>query len=168
MTFNFYLLSQKSSILGIRIGFKYVSALILQMVITLTLTRENNWKEEGDKKKSIKGTLTYLVKGTSKTVATLELPWKNNKKDVSCIDSGYYTNVKQFSSTGKLGKRLEIPNVPGRTGILFHVGNYPKDTEGCILVGEYSDEPDYIKNSRKTIDAMYDDFEDETGNLTIS
>ena len=138
------------------------------MVITLTLQREANWKEDGDKKKSIKGTLTYVVNGTSKTVATLELPWKDNKKEVSCIDSGYYTNVKQFSATGKLGKRLEIPDVPGRTDIRFHAGNYPKDTKGCILVGEYSDEPDYIKNSRKTMDAMYDDFEDETGNLTIS
>ena len=138
------------------------------MVITLTLQREANWKEDGDKKKSIKGTLTYVVNGTSKTVATLELPWKDNKKEVSCIDSGYYTNVKQFSAAGKLGKRLEIPDVPGRTDIRFHAGNYPKDTKGCILVGEYSDEPDYIKNSRKTMDAMYDDFKDETGNLTIS
>ena len=138
------------------------------MVITLTLEREDNWKEEGDKKKSIKGTLTYVVNGTSKTVATLELPWKDNKKEVSCIDSGFYTNVKQFSSTGHLGKRLEIPNVTGRTDIRFHVGNYPKDTKGCILVGEYSREPDYIKNSRETIDAMYDDFDGETGNLTIS
>ena len=137
------------------------------MVITLTLKREDNWKEEGDKKKSIKVTLTYVVNGTSKTVATLELPWKDNKKEVSCIPSGFYTNVKQFSSTGHLGKRLEIPNAPGRDNIRFHRGNYPKDTEGCILVGEYSPLPDYIKNSKKTMDALYDDFDGETGELTI-
>ena len=137
------------------------------MVITPTLKREDNWKEEGDKKNSIKGTLTYVVNGTSKTVATLELPWKDNKKEVSCIPSGFYTNVKQFSSTGHLGKWLEIPNIPGRDNIRFHRGNYPKDTEGCILVGEYSPLPDYIKNSKKTMDALYDDFDGETGELTI-
>lgn len=29
----------------------------------------------------------------------------------------------------------EVVNVPGRTGILFHVGNDASDSEGCILVG---------------------------------
>lgn len=28
--------------------------------------------------------------------------------------------------------RIEVPN---RFGILFHVGNYPHDTKGCVLLG---------------------------------
>ena len=28
--------------------------------------------------------------------------------------------------------RIEVPN---RSGILFHVGNYPHDTKGCVLLG---------------------------------
>ena len=28
--------------------------------------------------------------------------------------------------------RVEVPN---RCGILFHVGNYPRDTKGCVLLG---------------------------------
>lgn len=31
---------------------------------------------------------------------------------------------------------FEVLNVPGRTGILFHWGNYNKDSDGCILVGD--------------------------------
>lgn len=30
---------------------------------------------------------------------------------------------------------FEVMGVPGHTGILFHVGNYNKDSSGCILVG---------------------------------
>lgn len=29
----------------------------------------------------------------------------------------------------------EVTGVPGHTRLLFHMGNYEKDTEGCILVG---------------------------------
>ena len=31
---------------------------------------------------------------------------------------------------------FEVMGVPKCTGILFHVGNYNHDSEGCILVGE--------------------------------
>jgi len=29
----------------------------------------------------------------------------------------------------------EILNVPGHSGILFHVGNYNRDSKGCVLLG---------------------------------
>lgn len=31
---------------------------------------------------------------------------------------------------------FEITNVPGHTGILFHIGNYNDDSDGCILLGK--------------------------------
>ena len=31
---------------------------------------------------------------------------------------------------------FEITGVEGHSGILFHVGNYNKDSDGCVLVGE--------------------------------
>lgn len=35
----------------------------------------------------------------------------------------------------KFGKTWEIFKVPNRSEILFHVGNHPQDTHGCILLG---------------------------------
>lgn len=40
-----------------------------------------------------------------------------------------------FCPHPKHGMAWEICNVPGRTGILFHIGNDAEDSEGCILVG---------------------------------
>lgn len=31
---------------------------------------------------------------------------------------------------------FEVMGVPGHTGILFHWGNYNKDSDGCILLGQ--------------------------------
>lgn len=49
------------------------------------------------------------------------------------IPAGVYT-CKPYSSD-KFKDVFEVTNVPGRTAILFHVGNFSEDTEGCILLG---------------------------------
>lgn len=87
----------------------------------------------------------------------LELPWKDNKRKVSCIKPGRYKVLPR--ETEKFGKHFIVENVPGRDGILFHPGNYAKDTEGCILPG--SDFKDLnadgeleVVNSRFTMDRL--------------
>lgn len=32
---------------------------------------------------------------------------------------------------------FQIQDVPGHTNILFHIGNFNEDSEGCVLLGEY-------------------------------
>ena len=64
---------------------------------------------------------------------TLELPWLNNKPQISCIPKGKYPCFRVKSS--KFGDTFEIANVPCRMGILFHAGNSKKDTKGCVLLG---------------------------------
>lgn len=66
-------------------------------------------------------------------IFTLELPWLENKKAVSCIPVGEYLMVWGWSPRFK--KNFWRIGVPGRTGILIHKGNTLKDTSGCILVG---------------------------------
>ncbi len=85
---------------------------------------------------------------------TLELPWKNNQKSISCIPSGIYDVVK-YKSPSK-GDVLLLKDVPGRTFIEIHAGNYTRQVEGCILVGDsirYLDAdgiPD-VTNSKNTL-----------------
>ncbi len=67
------------------------------------------------------------------TCKTLELPWKNNERNSSCIPVGSYNAVKRFSP--KYKNHFHLTNVPGRSMILIHIGNFYTQTEGCILVG---------------------------------
>jgi len=65
---------------------------------------------------------------------TLELPWLNNKRKVSCIPTGDYKVKKRYSK--KFGNHFHIQNVKDRSYILIHKGNYYTDILGCILVGD--------------------------------
>lgn len=64
---------------------------------------------------------------------TVELPWIGNRRNISRIPGGKYTVVKRNSD--KYGDHFHILDVPDRTYILMHHGNYKKDTEGCIIMG---------------------------------
>lgn len=62
----------------------------------------------------------------------VERPWLDNKKQVSCIPAGLY-HVKWHRSP-KFGWCYKVQNVPNRDSILFHAGNFPSHTQGCILL----------------------------------
>ena len=64
---------------------------------------------------------------------TLELGWKENKRRVSCIPKGEYEVIEHVSP--KFGKCFWLQDVPNRSEILIHRGNYYTDILGCILVG---------------------------------
>lgn len=66
-------------------------------------------------------------------VDTLELPWKWNKRNVSCIPSAIYKIKKRY--TVKRGWHFQILNVPDRSWILIHVANYSRNILGCIAPG---------------------------------
>ena len=90
---------------------------------------------------------------------TLELPWMENKRRISCIPTGTYDITKHIGSNYPTEKDIEkginhvlrLKNVPDRGGILVHPGNYPQDTVGCILVGRDSVNQNMVTSSRETL-----------------
>ena len=75
-------------------------------------------------------------------VSTIERPWLNNQPNISCIPEGTYKLKWRHSNTitritkGRHTHGYEICNVPDRSHILLHPGNYSSDVEGCIAVGK--------------------------------
>ena len=49
------------------------------------------------------------------------------------IETGTYKLVPY--SSAKYKNVYQLKNVPGRTKILIHPGNFPDDTEGCLMPG---------------------------------
>lgn len=72
---------------------------------------------------------------------TLELPWRDNERFISCIPEGEYFWFKWDSP--RFGRCVRLADVEGRTAILMHVLNNVKQTLGCIGVGrEWAGKPD--------------------------
>lgn len=93
------------------------------------------------------GTYGVLVKPTGEAFAvTLERPWANNSVGLSRIPAGVY-RVKKYKSD-KYPNTYQIMGVPGRDKILFHIGCKPKDTKGCVLVGEQFEGKDIYYSSK--------------------
>lgn len=65
---------------------------------------------------------------------SLEPAWQDNAR-YTAIPPGIYEVIMSYSPKFKRVLPL-LRNVPGRDSIRIHRGNYPKDTQGCILLGE--------------------------------
>lgn len=71
---------------------------------------------------------------------TMELPWKNNERSISCIPEGSYKVIKQPPKEDRPYPYFRLPNVAGRSGILIHRISYVSGLKGCIGVGmEFND-----------------------------
>jgi len=95
---------------------------------------------------------------------TLELPWLENQFQISCIPAGLYNVKKRYSV--KYKNHFHVQDVPERSFILIHAGNYYTQTKGCILVGSsltdingdgYKD----VINSKSTIKKLLEILPDE-------
>ena len=76
---------------------------------------------------------------------TLELPWKQNRKNISRIPPGTYTFQKiKRMSTG--ANALWLRDVEKRTEILIHQGTKPTHSQGCILIRDYEAFHKHVQN----------------------
>ena len=106
-------------------------------------------------------------------IGALELPWLDNKQDISCIPLGTYTCKRTIDRKMHSGKVIpvtyEVTGVPDRSGILFHRGNTTQDTRGCILVGMQIklSSTVWLDQSRKAMNLLLTGIEEDSFKLKI-
>jgi len=104
---------------------------------------------------SDKSTLGELFLNGERMCDTLENPWKDNQRNISCIPKGNYKVRLRLprESASRDYLHLLVQDVPNRKWILVHRGNFPSQTQGCILVGLGS-EQDIVHNSTLAMDLL--------------
>jgi len=81
------------------------------------------------------GTFGNLILPSGEVLATVERPWLHNARSISCIPIGpYRCEPTRFNRGGY--NAVEVMHVEDRTHILFHIGNFVRDCNGCILVNQ--------------------------------
>lgn len=74
-------------------------------------------------------------------------------KVVMNVQSPKFSKYKQYEFCK--GYLPRLVDVPGYEGVLIHIGNYPKDTDGCILVGKNTVKG-AVMESTATFKKLYD------------
>lgn len=110
---------------------------------------------------SDKGMRGILLINGAFFATTLERPWIGNTQNISCIPEGNYKGRKYSSK--RHGKTLKISDVINRTGIIFHVGNTQRDSEGCILLGDnFAKSSTAIESSTSAVTRFKEVIKNET------
>jgi hypothetical protein len=117
------------------------------MIIEIKRTSEEPTQTLGKLKLIKNGSVIF-------TCRTLELPWKDNQRNISRIPEGIFK--AQLHTSPKFGRCIWLNDdkLLPRTEILIHKGNFYKDTKGCILVG------------RRFTDINHDGFRDVTSSAS--
>ncbi|MGE8536523.1 hypothetical protein KYG33_05965 [Chryseobacterium sp. D764] len=112
--------------------------IVLTAVFSGSLFGQRNFEIVIERKLSSAAcTLGYLIADKKVICHTLELPWENNTKNISCIPPGSYNGILRYDKND--GWRIQLENVPDRDGVQIHMGNYTKQIKGCVLVGMETD-----------------------------
>ena len=109
------------------------------------------------------GTYGVLIDGDTPICLTLERPWKNNKRNVSCIPTEIYM-CKRVNSP-KFGNTFKVVDVPKRSHILFHKGNLAEDSHGCIILGEQYGHPTLGEDALFSSGVAFKEFMERTKDL---
>jgi len=101
------------------------------------------------------GTLGVIRWPNGPRVFTIERPWLNNEKFISCIPEGDYP--LEWDLKGRIRNVPRLRNTEPRTQINIHAANHPSELHGCIAPGLQwfvdSQTPRVI-NSRKAMEIL--------------
>lgn len=122
------------------------------------------------------GTFGKLSTDSGFECYTGELPWKDNKPNISCIPTGVYQVSMRVSP--KHGNCYGIEGVPKRSDVEIHAGNFCGDTSaglksdvlGCLILGRAIGEIGNQKallSSKDALQAFQADLNGEAFTLTI-
>ncbi len=107
------------------------------------------------------GTFGQLFLEDEQLCYTVELPWKDNHHETSCIPAGIYECIPH--SSDKFPNTWEITGVPDRSAILIHSANTIQDLRGCVGVGNrlgFVNDLPAVLNSKKTLDMLRSTLDD--------
>ena len=104
-----------------------------EMRAILTRTKQNEVQTVGELFQETEDGGAFLY--GDRPIYTLEPPWKNNEKFISCIPPETYIVRKHVSPT--FGKCFLVCGVKDRTHILIHPLVYYWHTKGCIGVSDW-------------------------------
>ena len=98
---------------------------------------------------------------------TLERPWLDNQRRLSCIpEATYGLELKQYGRWHERWKdkiwykgMLILSGTEPRSEILIHVANYPKELLGCIAPGVATDGTN-VWSSKKALMKIYPEIAD--------
>ncbi len=83
---------------------------------------------------------------------SIELPWRHNARNISCIPQGVYRCTKRVANEKHV---IDIYDVSDRTEIQIHIANKVSELLGCIAPGEKRGEMDRQPAVLSSSDAMW-------------
>ena len=134
---------------------------IVKMLVNLRMLINKNTEVKGVNLLLIrdmftdKSTIGELFVNGERFCDTLELPYKDNQRSISCVPEGQYKVRLRYprESGTRDYLHLLVQDVPDRSYILVHIGNKSSDTRGCILVGMTSKQ-NFVGNSTLAMDLL--------------
>lgn len=117
-----------------------------------------------DKDRGLSQELPSVVNKRLKLQGVTAIPVGRYRVTLDVVSPRFSKKTVYQSIKGKLPRLI---NVPAYEGVLIHIGNTAKDTEGCILVGQNT-QVGKVLNSAKTFWRLYERLKAHDGLIYIT
>lgn len=121
-----------------------------------------------DPDRGLTSTMSSLEISNKKVYGDTAIPTGTYTVDMNTVSPRFGSQVYYKEVCG--GKVPRLLNVPGYQGVLIHVGNVPKDTHGCILVGKNT-KIGQVLESKDTFKSLYKELKkaaDKKEQITVT